>query len=140
MPLLIQLSKDLLTPNGEREVFSRVAAAMLEVHGLSGNTFMTPNVIGHVQVSPEGTSYAGGKAQSLAVVEVKAPGMTFPNHKVQQDFVTRVTNIIDELKMSDHPRSRTFVNVTHAQDGSWGIAGKAYTNAELGQAIESAAR
>ena len=140
MPLLIQLSKDLLTPKGEGEVFSRVASAMLEVHGLAGNAFMTPNVIGHVMISPEGTSYAGGKAQSLAVIEVKAPGMTFPNHDVQQDFVGRVTDIIDDLKASDHPRSRTFVNVTHAQDGSWGIGGKAYTNAELGQAIEKAAR
>jgi len=140
MPLLIQLSKNLLTAKGEGEVFSRIASAMLEVHGLTGNAFMTPNVIGHVVVSPDGTSYAGDKAQSLAVVEVTAPGMTFPNQKVQQDFVARVTDIIDELKAGDHPRSRTFVNVTHAQDGSWGIAGKAYTNAELGQAIASAAR
>jgi len=29
--------------------------------------------------------------------------------------------------------------VTYAVDGAWGIAGKAYTNADLGQAIGAAA-
>jgi hypothetical protein len=50
---------------------------LLEAHGLSGNRFMTPNVIGHVVVSPEGESYFGGKPQSLAIVEVKVPAITF---------------------------------------------------------------
>ncbi|MDB4990240.1 MAG: hypothetical protein JWN04_5418, partial [Myxococcaceae bacterium] len=130
---------NLLTPEGERDVFSRVAKVLLEVHGLTGNSFMTPNVIGHLAITPEAISYAGGEPTSLAVIEVKAPGITFPTREVQQAFVSRVTDIIDELKAGDHPRSRTFVNVTHALDGTWGIGGKAYTNAELGRAIESAA-
>jgi hypothetical protein len=31
------------------------------------------------------------------------------------------------------------VNVTYAVDGSWGVAGKAWPNAELGEAIARAA-
>jgi hypothetical protein len=31
------------------------------------------------------------------------------------------------------------VNVTYAVDGTWGIAGKAYTNDDLGSAIAGAA-
>ncbi len=135
MPLLIQLTEGLLTAQGERDVFPRVARALLEVHGLEGNAFMTPNVIGHVVVSPVSTSYVGGEPASLAVVEVKVPSLTFPTREVQQAFVKRVTDIIDELKAGDHPRARTFVNVTYAVDGSWGIGGKAYSNAELGAAI-----
>ncbi len=135
MPISIQLSPHLLTPDGERDVFSRVADALLSVHGLDGNRFMEPNVIGHVTVFPEGSSYAGKKAQSLAVVEVKVPSVTFPNREVQQAFVAKVTDIIDELKAGAHPRERTFVNVTYAVDGTWGIGGKAYTNEELGGAI-----
>jgi phenylpyruvate tautomerase PptA (4-oxalocrotonate tautomerase family) len=49
--------------------------------------------------------------------------------------VQRVTDVIDELKAAQHPRERTFVSVTYAVDGAWGIAGKAYSNAELGAAI-----
>lgn len=139
MPISIQLSQGLLTPQGEREVFPLIADALLRAHDLEGNAFMTPNVIGHVAVSAESTSYAGGRPQSLAIVEVKVPAMTFPDAQVKQAFVSEVTDIIDRLKAGAHPRERTFVNVTYALDGAWGIGGKAYSNDELGAAIQQAA-
>lgn len=139
MPISVQVSKGLLTPKGEREVFPLVTEALLKVHGLTGNPFLTPAVIGHLVVSQEGESYVGGKPQSLAVVEVKIPAITFPNAEVKQAFVTAVTDIIDRLKAGSHPRERTFVNVTYAVDGAWGIGGKAYSNADLGEAITQAA-
>jgi hypothetical protein len=111
MPISVQVTRGLLTPKGERDIFPLVADALLKAHGLSGNRFMTPNVIGHVVVSPEGESYVGGKPQSLAIVEVKVPAITFPNAEVKQAFVGAVTNIIDRLKAGNHPRERTFVNV-----------------------------
>ena len=135
MPISVQLTEGLLTSEGEQKIFARVADALLAVHGLTGNAFMTPNVIGHLVVTPEATSYVGGKPASLAIVEVKVPSLTFPSHDVHQAFVKRVTDIVDELKAGSHPRSRTFVNVTYTADGSWGIGGKAYTNAELGRSI-----
>jgi phenylpyruvate tautomerase PptA (4-oxalocrotonate tautomerase family) len=138
MPITIQLSSGLLTKEGERTVFARIADALLEVHGLGDNAFMRDNVLGHVEVFPEGASYVAGKAQSLAVVEVKVPAITFATPEIQQKFVERVTNIIDEIKAGPHPRSRTYVNVTFAVDGAWGIAGKAYTNVELGAAVRGA--
>ena len=139
MPISIQVTKGLLTPEGEREVFPLVAEALLMAHGLSGNRFMTPNVIGHLVVSPESGSYVGGKPQSLAIVEVKVPAITFPNAEVKQAFVGAVTDIIDRLKAGSHPHDRTFVNVTYTVDGTWGIGGKAYSNADLGAAIAQAA-
>lgn len=135
MPITIQLSPGLLTKEGERTVFARIADALLEVHGLGDNAFMRDNVLGHVEVFPEGASYAGGMRQSLAVVEVKVPSVTFSTSEIRETFVKRVTDIIDELKAGSHPRSRTYVNVTHAVEGTWGIAGKAYTNADLAAAI-----
>jgi len=139
MPISVHVTQGLLTPPGAREVLPLIADALLRAHGLSGNRFMTPNVIGHVFVSAESESYVGGKAQSLAVVEVKVPATTFPNAEVKQAFVGEVTDIIDRLSNNGHPRERTFVNVTYAVDGAWGIAGKAYSNAELGEAIQQAA-
>jgi len=135
MPISIQLSPGLLTDEGQRSVFSRIAAVLLDVHGLRGNKFMTPNVIGHVTVFPEGASYVEGRPQSLAVIEVKVPSITFANAAVQQAFIERVTNVIDELRAGEHPRNRTFVYVSYAVDGAWGIGGKAYSNADLGVAI-----
>jgi phenylpyruvate tautomerase PptA (4-oxalocrotonate tautomerase family) len=139
MPISVQITNGLLTPAGEREVLPRIADALLRAHGLSGNTFMAPNVVGHLYISPESSNYVGGKAQSLAVIEIKVPSVTFPNADVKQDFVAAVTDIVDHLKAGDHPRERTFVNVTYAVDGTWGIAGRAYSNAELGAAIQEAA-
>ena len=100
---------------------------------------MTPNVIGHLIVTPESESYVGGKPQSLAVVEVKVPATTFPNAEVKQVFVGAVNDIVDRFKAGAHPRDRTFVNVTYAVDGAWGIGGKAYSNAEIGEAIQCGA-
>jgi phenylpyruvate tautomerase PptA (4-oxalocrotonate tautomerase family) len=139
MPISVHVTQGLLTPYGEREVLPLVADALLRVHSLSGNRFMTPNVVGHLTVSPESASYAGGKSQSLAVVEVKVPATTFPNTEVKQAFVSAVTDIIDRLNTGAHPRERTYVNVTYAVEGTWGIGGKAYSNAELGEAIQRSA-
>jgi phenylpyruvate tautomerase PptA (4-oxalocrotonate tautomerase family) len=137
MPISIQVTRGLLTPAGQREIFPRVAEALLEAHGLENSAFMRENVIGHVMTSDPESSYVDGKPQSLAIVEVKVPGVAFRERSTQQRFVETVTRIVDELKAADHPRRRTFVNVTHAVDGAWGIAGKAYTNADLGAAIQA---
>ena len=135
MPISIQVTQGLLTSDGQRRVFSRIAEILLDVHGLKGNRFMADHVIGHVTTLPEGSGYVAGKPQSLAVIEVKVPSVTFVTREAQQAFVARVTDVIDELQAGTHPRSRTYVNVTYAVDGAWGIEGRAYTNADLGAAI-----
>jgi phenylpyruvate tautomerase PptA (4-oxalocrotonate tautomerase family) len=139
MPISIQLSKGLLTSKGEQEVFSRVAKVLLQVHGIEGNKFMTTSVVGHVHIHPEENCYAALISQSLAVIEVKVPSITFPAQEIKDKFVFLVTEIIEELKAGAHPKDRTFVNVTYAVEGTWGIAGKAYSNTALGEAIAAAA-
>jgi phenylpyruvate tautomerase PptA (4-oxalocrotonate tautomerase family) len=139
MPVSIQLSSGLLTTDGERQIFARVAEALLDVHGLASNAFMRANVIGHVSIVPELSSYVAGTSQSLAVIEIKVPSATFRDDATKQAFVTRVTDIVDELKAGAHPRARTYVNVSYAVDGTWGIGGHAYSNEDLGRAIAGAA-
>lgn len=73
MPISIQVSQGLLTSQGEREVFGKVADALLDVHGLRGNSFMAPVVIGHLDIYPEGHSFADGRAQSLAARHTPTP-------------------------------------------------------------------
>src|SRR5215469_10610440 len=92
MPISVQVTKGLLTPAGEREVFAQISEALLKAHGLVGNRSMTPNVIGHLVVSERSTSYVGGKPQSLAIVEVKVPSITSPTDEVKQTFVSTVTH------------------------------------------------
>jgi phenylpyruvate tautomerase PptA (4-oxalocrotonate tautomerase family) len=139
MPISVRVTQGLLTSKGEREVLPLVAEALLRVHGLSGNKFMEPNVIGHLSVTPESESIVGGKSQSLAVIEVKVPAITFPDGSSKQSFVAAVTDIVDQLKAGAHPRERTYVNVTYVVDGTWGIAGKAYSNTELIESVQRGA-
>ena len=135
MPITIQLTRGLLTPEGERTILPRIAKALLEAHGLQDNPFMQQNVIGHVVFCEESESFVHGQAASLAVIEVKVPSVTFQGRESQESFVRAATELVDELKAGTHPKSRTFVNATYAVDGAWGIAGKAYTNQDLGAAI-----
>lgn len=118
MPITVQVTRGLLTPEGERQVVSRIAHALLDSHGLAENAFMRANVIGHLVVAEEGAAYVGGRAESLAVVEIKVPSVTFQDRAVQQRFVEEATRIIDELRAGDHPKERTFVNVAYAVDGA----------------------
>jgi phenylpyruvate tautomerase PptA (4-oxalocrotonate tautomerase family) len=139
MPLLIQVTEGLLTAEGARRILPDMAAALLKVHGLTGNSFMTPLVIGHLDVYPESHCYVGGQSQSLAVIEVKIPSITFPEQSVKDAFVQEATDIVHALRAGSHPKERTFVNVVYAVDGTWGIGGQAFTNAALGAAIQASA-
>jgi phenylpyruvate tautomerase PptA (4-oxalocrotonate tautomerase family) len=138
MPILVQVTRGLLSPSGEREIVPRIGRALLDAHGLSDNPFMRENVVGHLVVSEPAATFVAGEPKSLAVVEVKVPGVAFRDRQVQERFVAAATDAIDELKAGDHPRSRTYVNVSYAVDGTWGIAGKAYSNDQLGAATMQA--
>lgn len=139
MPISVRVTRGLLTAAGEREIVPRIGRALLEAHGLADNSFMQSSVIGHVQVVEETASFVGGAPQSLALIELNLPAIALRERAVQQQFVERVTTLVDELKAGSHPRARTFVHVSHGIDGGWGIAGKAYTSADLGEAIAAAA-
>ena len=139
MPLTLIVTEGVIPSDREAETMSRLSAAFLNLVGLSGNAFMTPNVIGHVQVIAKGHSYAGLTPATVAIVEWKVPSFAFTDREIQTTYVAQATEIIHEASGGKHPREWVWVNVTHAVDGAWGIAGKAYTNAQLGDAVSQAA-
>lgn len=49
--------------------------------------------------------------------------------------IEEATNIVHEASGGKLPKNQIWVNVVHAVDGAWGIAGQAMTNTELGEAI-----
>jgi len=137
MPLTLIVTEGVLPKHREQETAARLSEVFLKLHGLTGNKFMTPNVIGHVQVIPTGSTFSGLKATPVAMVEWKVPSFAFTNRQVQLDYAQEVTNIIHEMSGGKHPKELIWVNVVHAVDGAWGIAGKAYTNAELGALVSN---
>lgn len=135
MPLTLIVTEGLLPADRQPATMARLSETFLELHGLKGNAFMTPNVIGHVQVIPAGSTYAGLQPVPVAIVEWLTPSFAFGSREVQQAYVREATQIVHEACGGRLPRERIWINLTHAVDGMWGIAGRAYTNEELGAAV-----
>jgi phenylpyruvate tautomerase PptA (4-oxalocrotonate tautomerase family) len=133
MPLTLLITEGVLPKDREQDTVARLSETFLRLHGLAGNRFLTPNVIGHVQVLAAGSSYSGLKAAPVAIVEWLTPSFTFATRAIQTAYVAEATEIIHEASGRRHPRENIWVNLKHAVDGMWGIGGKAYTNAELGE-------
>jgi len=135
MPLTLTLTEGVLPKGQEKIAFARLSDAMLKWHGLSGNTVMTPNVVGSIHVVSQEHSFSGSKETPVVFIEWKVPSFAFATREIQTGYVAEVTNIIHEMSGGKQPKDHIWVNVVHAVDGAWGIAGNAMTNAELGGAI-----
>lgn len=58
-----------------------------------------------------------------------------PNVIGSINIVTKETSIVHEMSGGRLPKDHIWVNVVHAVDGAWGIAGAAKTNEQLKDAI-----
>lgn len=139
MPLQVIVTEGILTPIAEQQVFAAVTNAFLKAHDLTGNSFMTPNVIGEVTVIPKGRSFSGGIPTDIAIVEVKAPSFALAQPEQKDRFVAEVTDILLTASEGRVTKEHIFVNMVYAVDGLWGIGGKAYTNEKMLTAVKQAA-
>ena len=135
MPLTLTLTVGVLSPGLEKVAFRRLGEAMLRWTGATSSRFLAPNVVGSVHVLEPGQTFAGGEEGPVVFIEWKLPPVAFLDRDVQTGYVAEATQIVHELSGGQHPKERIWVNVLHAVDGSWGIAGHAYTGVELEAAI-----
>ena len=135
MPLTLTLTEGVLPLGQEKLAFSRLSDAMLKWHGLLGNLALTPNIVGSIHVLPREHTYSGSKEAQVAFVEWKVPSFAFATREVQLGYIEEATRIIHEMSGGRQPSDQIWVNVVHAVDGAWGIAGQALTNAQLGEAV-----
>jgi phenylpyruvate tautomerase PptA (4-oxalocrotonate tautomerase family) len=140
MPINVLATEGILNAEMEKQVFAAITDSFLKHHQAIGNTFLTPIVIGEVSSIPKGRSFAGGKPNDIVIIELKMPTFAFETPEQKQGFTTDVTEIVHQATGGKHPKDRTFVNLVYTVDGLWGIGGRAYTNAELGEAFAAAAR
>ncbi|MDP3846345.1 MAG: 4-oxalocrotonate tautomerase [Pseudomonas sp.] len=135
MPLTLTVTEGVLPSGSEKVAFARLSDAMLKWHGLTGNSVMTPNVVGAIHVLSMENTFSGSKETPVVFIEWKVPSFAFASREVQQGYFEEATNIIHELSGGKQPKEHIWINVVHAVDGAWGIAGSALTNAQLGEAI-----
>jgi phenylpyruvate tautomerase PptA (4-oxalocrotonate tautomerase family) len=140
MPITVTAPRGVLSAAGEREILPRLTAALVEVSGVTGNSFFTPIVGGTVHVLAPENVYAGGTNRPVVMVELKLPNIGLPDPDSRAAFITRATDIVDALTVAGHDRENTWVNILNAPDGGWGIGGRAYTGDALIAAVTDAAQ
>lgn len=140
MPLTFTITEGVLPSGSEKSTFTRLCAAMLKWHGLAGNSVMTPNVIGSIQLLKLEQSFAGLTQAPVAFVEWKVPSFAFADPTIQRGYVDEATQIVHEASGGRLPKDHIWCNVVHAVDGAWGIAGQALSNRELGERVAQGGR
>ena len=137
MPLTVIATRGIFTPENEKKIVPELSALMLRLHGLTGNKFMTPVVIGHLELVSPDLIFSGAAPVTAVFIEWKVPSFGFSSHQMLKDYVKEATAIVVELAGGVLSHKNVFVNVVHAVDGSWGIHGRAYSNAELIAAVKA---
>jgi phenylpyruvate tautomerase PptA (4-oxalocrotonate tautomerase family) len=139
MPITLTVPEGLLSADAEAGVFAELTRSLLEVAGLSGNLFMTPNVIGSVNVLPKSRIFAGGLPAPAAFVELKLPPVALATPEQKQAFIEAATTAVERAAGGRLRREHIWTNIVYADEGSWGIGGQVYDNAALIGAIQQAA-
>ena len=139
MPITLNVTEGALTETAERQLFAELTELFLRHHHLSGNTFLTPNVIGEVRVIPRGKSFSGGTPADIAIVELKVPAFALGAPEQKQGFVADATEAVLRASEGRLERDRIWVNMVYAVDGLWGIQGQAYSNDQLMRFVSEAA-
>lgn len=138
MPITVTAARGVLTESGEREILPRLTDALVEAHGMTGNSFFRSIVGGTVHILDPRDIYAGGEPAPLVAVELKLPNIGLPDLETRRRFIEIASEIVDDLTVEGHDSFRTWVNVINAHDGAWGFSGRSWTNDALLEAAAAA--
>ncbi|MCJ7873317.1 hypothetical protein [Phaeobacter sp. J2-8] len=137
MPITLTLTQGVLPAGQEAVAVAQITDAFLKHHGLAGHRVMTPNVTAHLVVLPKESTFSGGKPVAGAWVETKTPSFALADRAVQAAFFCEATQILHDLSGGTLSKDRIWSNGVHAVDGTWNIAGKALSNAEIAEALSA---
>ncbi len=138
MPITLTIPEGLLSPEAQAEAFAGLTDAILGVAGLTGNAFMTANIIGSINVLPKEHVLAAGKPIAAAFIELKLPEIALATPETKQAFIERATDVVEKAAGGRLKREHIWSNIVYAPEGAWGIAGRSYGNADLVDAITGA--
>ena len=139
MPITLTVPEGLLSPEAQARAFAGLTDALLDVAGLTGNAFMTANVIGTINVLPREHVLAAGKPIAAAFVELKLPEVALASAEAKQAFIEKAANVVEQAAEGRLKREHIWSNIVYAPEGAWGIAGDSYSNADFVGAIQQAA-
>lgn len=135
---------DIYAPEGtfpesnEAALLDRATRVLIQFEKTTGIPMAESNTGAYLHVLPKARVAAGGKAAEVVRIQLLTPkdGLQQP----QRSGITEgMTQLVGELAVNPKVAERTWVLFSEAVDGGWGIAGKAYNNAELFEAVKASA-
>ncbi|WP_454813116.1 tautomerase family protein [Labrys neptuniae] len=138
MPITLTLPDGLLSPQAQAEAFAALTNALLEVSGLTGNSFMTANIVGTINVLARDHVFAAGKPAPAAFIELKLPEIALVSPETKTAFIEKATDILEHAAEGWLKREHIWINIVYAPEWAWGIAGRGLGNNDLVDAIQAA--
>lgn len=133
MPMIdIYAAADLFPADADRDLAEELTAALLRAEGVVSpgptHTNNTGAYIHRLPLSAVNTA-AQGNARTVRVQVLTPPGVL--SREAQKQLVAEVTQIVARIAGDPNQASRTWVLLTEAAEGGWGIAGTAFGREEF---------
>lgn len=133
MPMLdIYAPEGLFPPNSERTLGERMTLAILRAEGVASPApFHLANTAAFLHVLPQSCLQTADSANARAVrVQVLTPPAAL-SRSGQKQLVAEITQIVVEVSGNPGLARSTWVLLTEAAEGGWGIAGTAFGQEEF---------
>ena len=108
----------------------KLAETLMRIEGVPGIPMFRNNTAAFIHELPAGAISNVNGAGNHVRVQVLTNAGALDRDK-QQATVAQFTDLVAEAAGDDSLKERTWVLLTEAVDGGWGLWGKAHTNAEL---------
>jgi phenylpyruvate tautomerase PptA (4-oxalocrotonate tautomerase family) len=133
MPMIdVYAAADLFPPDADRQLAEELTAALLKAEGVAnpGPTH-TNNTGAYIHRMPASTvnTAAQRSARTVRVQVVTPPGVL--SREGQKQLVAEATQIVAKISRDPSQAGRTWVLLTEAAEGGWGIAGTAFGKEEF---------
>jgi phenylpyruvate tautomerase PptA (4-oxalocrotonate tautomerase family) len=133
MPMIDVYAKaDLFPPDSDRQLAEELTSALLKAEGVEkpGPTHLnnTGAYIHRLPATAVNTAGAGS-ARTVRVQVLTPPGVL--GRAAQKELVADITRIVARISGDPSQAGRTWVLLTEAAEGGWGIAGTAFGQEEF---------
>jgi phenylpyruvate tautomerase PptA (4-oxalocrotonate tautomerase family) len=133
MPMIdVYAAADLFPANADRDLAVELTGALLRAEGvMNPGPTHTNNTAAYIhRLSPSAVNTAAqGNARTVRVQVLTPPGVL--SREGQKQLVADVTQIVARIAGDPSQGGRTWVLLTEAAEGGWGIAGTAFGREEF---------
>ena len=133
MPMIdVYAAADLFPAGADRELAAELTSALLKAEGvINPGPTHTNNTAAYIHRLPPSAvnTAAQGNARTVRVQVLTPPGVL--SREGQKQLVADVTQIVARIAGDPSEGGRTWVLLTEAAEGGWGIAGTAFGREEF---------